>query len=284
MPPDKRDPLRESWEELRHTERWAPPLLAQLDEAAVFIFRDAWPRFTAWLRRSFPRAAQALPSERWAALGWAALGLLAVDGIVGLGPRTGHNVTLLLGFGLAGYAGWQVWRRMQQMRRDDLAQLGAESMELRIAALGALDQLAYDNPRYRLPLVHLLGAWLDGRGPEQANGRDGAVARKMVEEFTEMLAAEPSPAGPATSPATDDLAAAPIPTVMEAQAGAEPAPTVVEAVSASPAPAEASLPDPPAPLAMADEAAGAAEALPSQEHTAEEDGAAPADKTPVAGE
>jgi hypothetical protein len=215
-PSDKRDPLRDSWEEVRQTERWAPPLLAQLDEAAVFIFRDGWPRFTAWLRRSFPRAAEALPSERWAQIGWAALALVGVDWVVRLGPETGHNVTLFVGWSLAGIAGWHVWRRLQQTRRDELAQhfvqltsqLGAESMELRIAALGALDQLAYDNPRYRLPLLHLLLAWLDGRQAEQAADHDSAVARQMVQEFRELLAAEPGDAEPFAVPAAAPVAAA----------------------------------------------------------------------------
>jgi hypothetical protein len=210
------EPLRQSWDELRQTERWLPPFLSQLDDAAVFIFRDAWPRFTEWLRKSFPRAAEALPAERWAQIGWLALGVLTLDWVVSLGPHTGHNVTLLLGWGLAGYAGWQVWRRLQQVRRDELAQrfvqytgqLGAAGMEQRIAALGALDQLAYDTPRYRLPLVHLLNAWLAERDPELTNAPECVVARKMVVEFTEMLIADAAQAPTDAGSAAADIAAA----------------------------------------------------------------------------
>ena len=276
------EPLKAQFEELRHTDRWLPPLLVQMDEAAVFIFRDAWPKFTAWLRRSFPRAAEALPTEKWAQIGWLALGLVAVDWVVTLGPRTGHNLVQLAGLGMAGYAGWQVWRRMQQVRRDDLAQrfiqhttqLGDANMEQRIAALGALDQLAYDYPRYRVPLVRLLLAWLDARDAEEVSGHDTAVARQMVQEFNELLVNEPVAPEETVDPvpaAAQATAAPPVEIVTaEPVDAAAASPAVIEpALEVAAEPVVAESPVTLEVLGDATDAAeqpDAAEPLPSQEH------------------
>lgn len=175
----------------------AAPLLQQFDQLARFVIRELPAQLMEGLQRNFPQTADALPAARWRQLGWVLLGLAGVSWLVNLGPEMAQSLVWLGGIGVGGYAGWHILAHHRQLRRDETAQrfgtltarLGAESAEERIAALAQLDQLAYDHPRYRPPLVALLSAWLPGR----SGGHDTVIAATMLAEFRELLADEDQP-------------------------------------------------------------------------------------------
>jgi hypothetical protein len=175
-------------------------VLTQLDSAIAYLVRDFLPALRDGLRHNFPAASAALPPAQWQRLGLAAAALLGVNWLVTLGPETAGSLVSLGWIGLAGFAGWSVLQQARLTRVDATAQrfaqhtaeLSAAAFETRIAGLAGLDQLAFDHPRYRRPLVHLLAAWLAGR--EQAGAGDGhdcAVARQMLAEFHQLLAQAP---------------------------------------------------------------------------------------------
>lgn len=175
--------------------------LSQVDEAVAYLVRDFVPALMDGIDRNFPAASAALPAAKWRQIGLAALGLVGIDWLIGLGPETANSLVWVGVLGLAGYTGWSITNQARLTRQDQTARrfgehtagLSAVAVEERIAALAALDQLAYDHPRYRRPLVHLLTAWLDGRaalGHAAASGADSSVARQMLLEFHQMLLAE----------------------------------------------------------------------------------------------
>jgi hypothetical protein len=169
-----------------------PTLTQHLDQLGTYAVRDLLPDLGEGLERHFPDTAAALPKERWRQVGWTLAGLLGVYWLVGLGPELAQSLVWLGGIGVVGYTGWHVMGHWRRTHRDETArrfaqhagELRSASETERIAALAALDQLGYDNPRYRLALVSLLMAWLAGR----SGGHDVAVAVQMVAEFRALLA------------------------------------------------------------------------------------------------
>jgi hypothetical protein len=182
----------------------------QLDQLGQFVVRDLLPELGYGLERNFPGTAAALPRERWRQVGWTLLGLTGVYWIAGLGPELAQSLVWLAGIGVGGYTGWHVLRHWRQARRDDTAHrftqhaadLSAEDETARIAALASLDQLAYDNPRYRLALVSLLSAALQQRAADGARGgSDAAVVVQMLAEFRLLLMDQPERETAAAEPA-----------------------------------------------------------------------------------
>jgi hypothetical protein len=210
LPPEE---LRSAQEDLAYHRARYPvaPVVQQLDETAAWVVRDMPAQLSEGLRRNFPLASSALPAARWKLLGVAALGLIGVNWLIGLPPATAQVLLGYCALGMTAYAGWSVLAHSRRLASDaqgrnfaeHSARLSHELAEQRIAALAALDQLAYDHPRYRRPLVHLLAAWLDERarlGAEQAVGHDCAVARQMLAEFWHMQRAAPQDGSSAAVP------------------------------------------------------------------------------------